>query len=394
MKKVLIGVLVASALTSFIGCGNEKTKPETAEKEDTKVEEVKKEEAEVEETKTEVKFDVKETINITEYDVVDSKNVDVNLDKIDDEIVLLKHKTKGETDLLSKVLVINDGKTKEQLTYYDAGFMRVGIVDTYDFSSDGIPEIILETNTGGNSGGSANVIGYNGKEFVDIEFAGEGNIVTKKSDGFKVTLVEDSKNTYIENVFSGEVKQGLLELGSYLHDGGFMRNWGTWQKNVSGAVLEDIDGDGIKEILIESYMTGASNADSIIDMQRVYKYTENKFEFLGLLKKGGERTFKVSEEKKPVETNSSGANNAEEAIQVLYDMKEAKGDEIIEYELIDELVYEGETYYRCYRHLSYVGYEDDVTSGDCALLVKKGTREVYYLYAPLPASEMKPFVPQ
>lgn len=317
MRKEIIGIGLVLSLGFFIiGCekpSNEKT--ENDQIEISKNKNIK-----------EMKLMNSYKGNIDEFIEIDSIVVDLNEDGEEEEILLLG---KGTVTYLDEaMLAIRDGKDKSLLFAIESDTTQIKFQDVVDIDKDGLKEILVEVNGGGNMPSQTKLYVYDKdlRGYNEVEII-KSDLEAKLINDFKVRIIEKNTNTYIEQKISDKNIKNIIEFydtkGNVIGEADQMISCGQ-------AIIEDYNKDGSLEYVVKDYVLGGSRADILATTNTIYKYENGTIKILGILNEAvEEREFKKFKDDNTIVKKESGTKinkqiseeeRRKKAIQTLYDI--------------------------------------------------------------------------
>ncbi len=210
--------------------------------------------------------------------ILDTNEADVTGDGVADTIYLAGHKIQPDspyTDHLS--ITIKSGSNNSLNTFpmdKVAGYQAHLFVG--DFSGDKVPDVYVETASGGSGGWSYhNIISFNGnapKEIFGVKDNQDLSITGIFIDGWKAELTNNANGKKLA-IDVSERQKDYLRIGIYGEDGKVKKETQTMISPFSNLDPIDVDNDGVFELKGIQRISGAYRADGIADVETVLKYT-------------------------------------------------------------------------------------------------------------------------
>ncbi|AOT68192.1 hypothetical protein [Geosporobacter ferrireducens] len=228
-------------------------------------------------------------LNTTENTyIIDYQSADVTGDNEADHILLIGDKLNSKDDIYAENLriIVQDGKSKiyseatcENLSGYE-GTLFLG-----DFDGDKIKDVMLSAATGG-SGGIIQHLIASFKDNTSIVIFGEkdnygATIDGKYIDGFlaEIEFIHLGKTIRLDLSSS---KDAYIDLGIYDKDGKLLSETIPYAIPFSKLSPIDYNGDGTYEICGYQRIIGSCNADTISEVESLWKYENEKWKISGL----------------------------------------------------------------------------------------------------------------
>lgn len=219
--------------------------------------------------------------------IIDYQSEDVTGDNVTDHILLIGNKHSGKDDIYAENLkiVVQDGKTKlySEATYKNLSGYE-GTLFIGDFDGDKIKDVMLSSATGG-SGGVIQHLIASFKNNTPILIFGEkdndGVIIDGKYiDGFlaEIEFISLSKTIHLD---LSSNKEEYIDMGIYNKDGKLLLK--TLPHVIPFSELSPVDynGDGTYELRGYQRITGSYNADTISELESLWKYENGKWNING-----------------------------------------------------------------------------------------------------------------
>ena len=221
--------------------------------------------------KTNVVFDGN-IIDISGLNEIHRKNIDINNNGIDEDVVLYGEKVHGINYGKYIVIYSDDGQVS---TSFEAPLMTTEIGEMKDVTGDNVKDMLVNWDSGGNVGGNGILLVYkNGtytiaeEDDIQIEYGFTDNFEYEVKDsvsGKKITttLTESQKERYVN---AGILDEFGDRTDKVIYDGSVG----------AGSYLKDTDDDGTCELLYTWDVNTLNSSDTTITIVAVYKYEDSK----------------------------------------------------------------------------------------------------------------------
>ena len=227
----------------------------------------------------------------SEYAVEGIRNFDYNEDGTTDTLVIYgKKENKADIYVEDIQVALIDGETsavkRSQLESFSGYEPKIYALT--DFTGDQKPEVFLGADTGGSGGYSTYaILDFNQNSAVNIFTAdiAEGlKIRGKYLDGFQALIEVEPIQRAFKMDFKGK-KAFYLEHQIYKADGTYIGDQGEsgtpneiFGYPFGSLEAQDVDGDGISELLGSQRLIGVNNIERLSHVDSVLSYKEGKWQ--------------------------------------------------------------------------------------------------------------------
>ncbi|MBB6216250.1 hypothetical protein HNQ80_002349 [Anaerosolibacter carboniphilus] len=229
------------------------------------------------------KFSINDLNTIERTYIIDYQKADVTGDNIADHILLIGDKLNSKDDIYAENLriVIQDNKSKaySEATYEGLSGYE-GTLFLGDFDGDKIRDVMLSSATGGSGGIVQHLIASFKNNSPTIIFEEKDNngifIDGKYIDGFKaeINVINLDKMIYLDLMAN---RNTYIDMNIYDKDGKVLSEITPYAIPFSELTPVDYNGDSTYELKGYQRITGSYNADTISNIESLWKYENGKW---------------------------------------------------------------------------------------------------------------------